>query len=195
MSDTTPEPTPTPEPTQTAEVTAQPMSESQPQVVYVAAPVPPLPHSNRLFGSLIALVGAVAFALVYAGALAITVAVAGGSFPNTLSRILASQLYWVPILFFLVAIVVYFGSIGLLLLLQGAVTMTPEQAGRVALGLAVNPGVVIAAIVAREISLWFGLAISTRGRKVTARNAAEREAFDAAEARKRAEYERAAARA
>ena len=81
------------------------MSESQPQVVYVAAPVPPPPHSNRLFGSLIALVGAVAFALVYAVALAITVAVTGGSFPNTLSRILASQLFWVPILFFLVAFV------------------------------------------------------------------------------------------
>ena len=41
--------------------------------------------------------------------------------------------------------------------------------------------------------MWIGLAISVRGRKVRMRNAEAKAAYDAEQAEKKAEYERAAA--
>ena len=55
-----------------------------------------------------------------------------------------------------------------------------------------NPILFIAAILAREVPIWIGLAISTRGRKVRAKNAEAKAAYDAEQAEKKAEYERAA---
>lgn len=188
------------------------------QVVYVHAPVPPKVAHNRLFGALIALLGTVAFALIYFGVaaafLAIThyVNVTGQQFVNT-------PAYWVPILFYavgsvvlavaanrapwwahvagsaLVAIFVYWLSVSVLTL-TGPVAifaMTPEEASARFWGIASSPILFVAALAAREVSMWFGLAISNRGRKVRERNAVAKAAYDAEQAEKKAEYERAAA--
>jgi hypothetical protein len=78
--------------------------------------------------------------------------------------------WWLHVLAsLLVAAVVYFGTVGVLALL-GVAGFT---------SLLLEPFVIAAAVVAREVSIWVGLLISRRGARVTARNRAEREAFDA----------------
>ena len=189
------------------------------QVVYVHAPTPPKVRSNRSFGALLALVGGAAFALIYLGVVALYVLVtpSGTDFDGRIGAFLNSASFWVPILYFtllfvglalilnragwaafvvgslVVALLVYLLTIGTLLLTQNVVTMTPSEANAILLQLAGSAGVIIAALVAREVALWFGLAISTRGRKLAVRNAEARAAYDSEQAEKRAEYERAGA--
>jgi hypothetical protein len=188
------------------------------QVVYVHAPTPPKVGHNRIFGVLLALLGTVVFALVYLGVVAIYVAVTpGDDFQARIIAFLNTSTYWVPILYFalafvvlalilnragwgafvggslVVAVLVYVLSLGTLFLIQNNVTqLTPNEAQVVFLVLAGNAGIILAALVARETALWFGLAISVRGRKVRLRNAEARAAYDAEQAEKKAEYERAA---
>jgi hypothetical protein len=176
-------------------------------------------RSNRAFGALLALLAGAVFALVYFGVVALYVAVTPSSsgFDDRIGAFLNSASFWVPILYFtilfvglalvlnragwvafvagslVIALLVYGLSIGTLLLVQNVVLMTPGEANAAFLRLAGSAGVIIAALVAREISIWFGLAISTRGRKVNARNAEARAAYDVEQAEKRAEYERAGA--
>jgi hypothetical protein len=166
------------------------------RVVYVTTPTPPRPHGNRVVGSLLALVGAVVFALAYALVGAGFIALTGSEFG--FGDLITDAIFWIPVLFFtigfvlvvvllnraawwvhvlgslLVAIITYFGSIGMLLLVTGIAGSSP---GFVATAL--SPYVIAATIVAREVSIWTGLLISRRGTKVKERNRAEREAFDA----------------
>lgn len=166
------------------------------RVVYVSTPTPPKAASNRVVGSLLALVGTVVFALVYglvgAAYIAVTSSTLGfGDF-------ITDAIFWIPVLFFtigfvliavlvnraawwvhvlaslLVAFITYFGSIGMLLLVH---QIAGSSVGFVAT--AFSPFVIAATIVAREVSIWVGLLISRRGAKLTQRNRAEREAFDA----------------
>jgi hypothetical protein len=161
------------------------------RVVYVTTPTPPRPGSNRVVGSLLALAGAVLFGAAFAGAGALLVQVAGA--PGGFAAFIRDAAFWVPVLLFtvafvlmtlllnratwwlhvlaslLVAAVVYFGTVGVLALL-GVAGFT---------SLLLEPFVIAAAVVAREVSIWVGLLISRRGARVTARNRAEREAFDA----------------
>ena len=58
-------------------------------------------------------------------------------------------------------------------------------------GLAVNPFIIIAALVAREVSIWIGLAIAARGRRVKARNHEIVDEWETEHADTRAQYERA----
>ena len=48
---------------------------------------------------------------------------------------------------------------------------------------------IAAALVAREVSIWIGLAIAARGRRVRVRNDETRTAWDREQEEKRAEYE------
>lgn len=172
------------------------------RVVYVEAPMPPKARSNRVVGALLALVGAVVFALLYAAVGAGFIALTAS--PFTFGDLITDAIFWIPVLFFtigfvlvvvllnraawwvhvlgslLVAIITYFGSIGMLLLVTGIAGSSP---GFVATAL--NPYVLAATIVAREVSIWVGLLIARRGVKLTARNKAEREAFDAEQASSR----------
>ena len=52
---------------------------------------------------------------------------------------------------------------------------------------------IAAALVAREVSIWIGLAIAARGRRVKARNVETRTAWDREQEEKKAEYERTGA--
>ncbi len=185
------------------------------QVVYVQAPLPPRVRGNRVVGVLLALLGTVVFAAVYAGAAAIPLAIrfSGTGFSPAFSAFVQNAIFWIPILMFalafivltvilnragwwahvigslLVAFFVYFASIGLLLLVGNVVSLTPVQANSAFGALATNPLVIAAALVAREVSIWIGLAIAARGRRVKARNVETRTAWDREQEEKKAEYE------
>ena len=91
-----------------------------------------------------------------------------------------------------VALVVYWGSAGLLTLLTDVVNQTPDEAAATFWAFAGSAILFIAAILAREVAMWVGLTISVRGRKIRVRNAEAKSAYDAEQAEKKAEYERAA---
>lgn len=190
-------------------------------VVYVQTPAPPKKRGNRIVGVLLAVVGAVVFAVLYAAvaALVISLTVPGVTFGPAFGQFLASNLFWVPVFVFLlgfillvllvnragwwthvlgllvVAFFVYFGSIGLILVVELLQFRSGEEiAARFGI-VALNPLIIASAIVAREVSIWIGLAIAARGRRVKARNTEARAAFDRELAEKRAEHERQAAAA
>lgn len=193
---------PVPEPTPVA---------SGPQYVYVHAPAEPKKHGNRGIGSLIA----VGSAIVYAAVFAIVVFVIRLVLVNgvTFAFVLQPSFY-VPVLFYviglvllvlvlnragwaayvvgsiLVGVLVYFGTIGVLALGQNVLAMTSQTAGLVFGALVFDPYVIAAALVAREVSLWMGHLISRRGRRVKARNAEARDAWQRELADTRAERDR-----
>jgi len=185
------------------------------EVVYVQAATPPPTRHNRGFGVLISLLGAVAFALLYIAVIAVLIAIAGASLDATLSSFLQSMAFWVPVavyavvssLFALivnraawwahalgslfVAVITYGVSGGIVALALGVIGMTPDE-GVATLGRVFGSAqLIVALVLAREVALWFGLAIAARGRRVKERNVAERAAFDQSVADRRAEYERA----
>lgn len=174
------------------------------RVVYVSPPEPPKARGNRVLGALLALAGAVLFGVLYALAAAILLPVTDPAFHAAgLGAFLQQSIFWVPVLLFtvgfvlvvlalnraawwahvlgslVVALVVYLGSIGLLLLVTSLAGGTSGFRD-----VALNPFVLAAAVVAREVSIWVGLVIAWRGGKVAARNRAERAAFDAEQAGK-----------
>jgi hypothetical protein len=186
------------------------------EVVYVQAPVPPKLRGNRGIGSALAVLGAIGFAVLYALACIVAFVLKGDDEPmNTFALFIQSAVFWVPVLVFLVAfvllvlvvnragwaahvfgsllvgLVVYFGSIGLLLLIANiSAAATGGSVGTFG-GLALNPFVIIAALAAREVAIWVGLAIAARGRRVKARNVELVDEWEREHAETRALYERA----
>lgn len=166
------------------------------RVVYVTNPTPPKARSNRIVGSLLALAGTLVFAVGYGLVGAAYIAVTGSALG--FGDFITDAIFWIPVLFFtigfvlvavllnraawwvhvlgslLVALITYFGSVGMLLLVH---QIAGSSVGFTAT--AFSPFVIAAAVVAREVSIWVGLLISRRGTRLTASNRAEREAFDA----------------
>ena len=173
--------------------------------VYVTAPTPPKTLGNRAAGILIGLIATAVFAVVYAviaffisAASAATVADATARFTD----FLVLPVFYVPVIFFflafallvavlnragwwayvlggfLVAVVVYFSYIGGALLAVQAWNLTPAEAARFVSTQWLNPGAIAAAIVAREVPIWFGAWIARRGRSVTAKNAAAKAEYE-----------------
>ena len=173
------------------------------QTVYVSAPVPPKRKGNRGFGVLFAVLGTLAFAVLF---LAVMALVLNGIFPgdvvDRLTGFLTSTAFIVPLVIFfiafvllvlivnraswwayvlgsfLVALAVYFGSIGVVLLTANVFGMTPEEATNGFWSLATSPSIIVAGILAREVTIWFVAAIASRGRKVAARNFEARAAYE-----------------
>ena len=210
---------PAAEGTATGEVAPGQSAVAGQQVVYVQAPLPPRVRGNRVVGVLLALVGTVVFAAAYAAAAAIPLAIrfSGAGLSPAFSAFVQNAIFWIPVMMFalgfivlvvilnragwwahvigslLVALFVYFASIGLLLLVDNVIGKTPAEANAAFGALATNPLMIAAALVAREVSIWIGLAIAARGRRVRARNEETRTAWDREQEEKRAEYERGAA--
>ncbi|MDQ1582798.1 MAG: hypothetical protein QOF36_852 [Microbacteriaceae bacterium] len=200
---TTVEPATTVEPTATAAPTA---AYGQPPAhVYVPAPLPPKKKSNRGIGILIALVGTVIFAVVYAIVIAIIGGIllaSPSTFLTQFTQYLTTASFYVPVIAFavamivlvqivnragwwvyiigglFVAVIVYFAFVGGTLLAQGAWNLTPQEAARFIGTLWLNPFAIAAGIVAREVSLWTGLWLAARGRRLKARNAEAREEYE-----------------
>jgi len=171
-----------------------------PEVVYVTAPVPPRPKGNRILGVLFALVATAVYALALAGLfeLLVQVTVRPGQTVNVFTL---PTFYLAVILFFvglvavvlilnragwwshliasiLVALFVYFGTVALVLVMAGVIAQSPDVAAKWFQSGLVNPAVIIAALLAREVAIWAGAAISWRGKRVKARNVVARENFD-----------------
>jgi hypothetical protein len=192
-----------------------PVANSAHQVVYVEAPKPFVAKGNRGFGVLIALLSTVIFAALYAVAEIIAEAI------NHVSQFdfafITSLDFYAPVLMFavgfvvlvlivnragwaahvigsiFVGLVVFFGGTGIILLLH--VNQIPSnQVGQAFSQVLFDSGSIVAALLAREVSLWMGFAVAARGRKVRARNVEARVLYDQEIAAKRVEYEQANAR-
>ena len=189
------------------------------QTVYVRAPQAPPKKGNRGIGSLIALGSAIIFAAIYAGVAALVMPLFAPPKATAFEfiRFINNSAFFVPVLGFalffvllvlvlnragwwahvlgslVVGILVYFVSIGILLLLNNVIGMTPSGAAKAFRVAAESPLIITAGLVAREVSLWMGATIAARGRRVKAKNADVRASFDRDSARARAEYESAVA--
>ncbi|QYH35334.1 hypothetical protein [Salinibacterium sp. M195] len=187
--------------------TTSPTASDEPRVVYVTAPTPPKISGNRGFGVFIALASTLAFAIVFAIAVVIIEVIDSGVV--ALGFVQAPSFY-VPIAFFalgaiiialivnragwaahvfssiVVGLVVYFGTIGALLLINGVIQNTPDQAQVMFAAALGDPRVIAAGLLGREVSLWTGALVAKRGRKVTERNRVSRAEWEAELAEKSA---------
>ena len=183
---------------------AVPTALAAPQTVYVQAPTPPKSRGNRGFGVVVALVAAAVFALLYAG-IGYLVLLAQSD-PTRAATVfvqfVAQPVYWVPIIAtfvgftllaaivnrgawwyyavfgLLVGVFVYLSYIGAALLTVQAWTMTIDEANDFIRARWLDPFALIAGILAREITIWLGGWVASRGRAVTERNRLAREAYD-----------------
>lgn len=178
------------------------------QVVYVQAPAEPRKLGNRGVGALIAALAA----LVFIAVLALVSAIIQFSRTGIVDFGFVTQTaFYIPMLFFvlafilvvlvvnrgswwayiigsvLIALAVYFGTIGLRLLTTGVISDTPAVANERFTLLLTDPFVIASALLAREVSLWFGALISRRGRSVKARNVVARENYERELAERRAQ--------
>ncbi|ANJ27901.1 hypothetical protein [Agromyces aureus] len=178
-----------------------------PQTIYVQAPVPPKSKGNRAFGVLVAAIGAVAFALLYAGVTYLLLLSRGdqGAATDEFVKFLAGPywaLFWVPTIAFflgfallaaiinrgpwwtyavfglLVGVLVYFSYIGASLLAVQAWTLTFDEAQTFIGDRWLDPFAIVAGVIAREIPIWLGGWIAAHGRTVTERNRVALEAYD-----------------
>ena len=186
------------------------------QRVFVRPPLEPKRRGNRGVGSIIAIASVLVFATVFAiiGAIIILIGVPDQELGTILLRFIGSPTFFVPALFFVVGFVllvlllnranwwtyiigslfvaalVYFGTIGVRILADNIVTMTPDDAARRFAAYAANPFVVASAFAAREVAMWFGAIIAARGRRVKVANNTAREQHALASEQYRAEFER-----
>ncbi|MEV8253121.1 hypothetical protein AB0O95_04050 [Rhodoglobus sp. NPDC076762] len=196
-----------PEPELAGSATTATTASTEPRVVYVTAPTPPKVAGNRGFGIFIALAASLVFALVFAIAVAIVSAAATG---RVALAFVQAPSFYVPVAFFalgaivvalivnragwavhvfssiVVGLIVYFGTIGALLLINGVIQNTPEQAQAMFAAALADPLIIVAGLLGREVSLWTGALVAKRGRKVTLRNAESRAQWEAELAEKTA---------
>jgi hypothetical protein len=185
--------------------TQQQTQQFAPTPIYVTAPTAPKTQGNRAAGILIGLIATAVFAGLYA-LVAFFISAAGaaniGDATSRFTDFLLLPVFYVPVIFFflafallvavlnragwwsyvlggfLVAVVVYFSYLGGALLAVQAWTLTGSEAARFISTQWLNPGAIAAAIVAREVPIWFGAWIARRGRSVTAKNVAARQEYE-----------------
>jgi hypothetical protein len=179
----------------------------EPRVVYLTAPTPPKVAGNRGFGVFTALASTLLFAIVFAIAVVIINAAQSGRVGFAFAQ---APSFYVPIAFFalgaivialivnragwaahvfssiIVGLIVYFGTVGVLLLSNGIIQNTSEQAQLLFALALIDPRVIAAGLVGREVSLWTGALVAKRGRKVTDRNRESRTQWEAELAEKSA---------
>ncbi|WP_136708449.1 hypothetical protein [Agromyces sp. H66] len=186
------------------EVVPPPAPAPAPQTVYVQAPAPPKLRSNRGFGVLVALIGAVVFALLYAGVAYLLLLARGDTAETTDAFVdfLLSPVFWVPSLAFLlgfallaaivnrgawwyyavfgllVAALVYFAYIGGAVLSVQAWRLPVDDSAGFLRERWLDPFAIAAFVIAREIPIWFGGWLAARGRAVTERNRIARETYE-----------------
>jgi hypothetical protein len=172
--------------------------------IYVQRPEPPKKKSNRGFGILLALVGTIAFAVLWAAAVVIVgnIFTPGAALVDNLLLFVRSWQGWTPVVVFfvgmvvliqilnrarwwayilgglVVAVLVYFSYVGAALMDNDITTLTPNEAGVLVSRLWVNPFAVLAGVIAREVTIWTGAWLAARGRKLKARNAEAQADYD-----------------
>ncbi len=206
-----------PAPTDVADtaVAASPVDSASPaqHIVYLHAPAAPRKKGNRGIGALYAVASGVVFAAVLA---VVTALIRFGAAGSLEFSFLANALFYIPVLLFIVgfvllvivlnraawwayilgslllAVFVFFGTVGWGLLSQGVIALTPDEAAVLYAAAVSDPFVIASAFIAREVSIWVGAAIASRGRRVKTRNVEARAAYDKDLAAKRSEHERGA---
>lgn len=182
------------------------------QTIYVPAPVAPRKKGNRGIGVLIAVLSTIIFAGLYALVLALTLPIFRG---GNRYDFLGSVEFYIPVLFFLVGFIVlvlivnranwwayvlgsllvglfvYFGTIATGLLIGNIFAETAEGASRLFAQALINPFVIAAGLLAREVSMWMGFVISARGRRLKVRNAEAHATYERESAVRQTEYENA----
>lgn len=170
------------------------------ETVYVQAPVPPKVQSNRPFALGVALLAAGIFAALYLGAAWLYLAATERE--ASFAEFAASPTSWLTMTFFflgfallglalsrasfwawagfgvLLGLFVYFGTIAAELVAVQAWTLTPAMAAELLRQRWLDPFVIMAAVIARELPVWLGGWIARHGRKVAARNAAALEQYE-----------------
>ncbi len=167
------------------------------EVIVVDAPVPPRKKGNRGLGVALALAATILFTalLVAAGFVLSLVADSGLDF-------LTDPQFYFPSLFFFVGLVIvalvlnragwwshiigsvvvaaitWFGSASLVLIAAGMFSMNQGQANDVFFAALFSPILVIAALLAREVSIWTGAILARRGRALKLRNAEAYAAYE-----------------
>ncbi len=188
-----------------APAAAAPVATQQPvtpprQPVYVQAPTEPKAKGNRGFGILVSLLATVVFAALYAGVIALLVIVNDGSV-DPVNDVLIKAPFWIPVLFFflalvalvsvvnrggwwayviggfVVAAVVYASYLGGVLI-EVAAGISPNEVGEVVQRSLFSPAAVISFVIAREVPVWFGAWVASRGRKVKERNIEARREYE-----------------
>ncbi|MFD4421796.1 hypothetical protein ACFWN7_09860 [Agromyces sp. NPDC058484] len=175
-----------------------------PQTIYVQAPAAPKPRGNRGFGVLVALIGTVLFALLYAGVAYLLLLSRGVPAAATavFTQFVVSPVFWVPVVAFfigfallavivnrgawwyyavfglLVAALVYFSYLGGSLLTVEAWTLSVDETADFINQRWLDPFAIVAFIVAREIPVWLGGWIAAHGRTVAERNRLADEAYE-----------------
>lgn len=166
----------------------------------VAAPVPPKPRGNRGFASAVVLLGSGVFAALDAIIVYLFMTITGTV--RHFVDFVQSPIFWGTVAVFflawlllglvinrgaawahavfswLVAAVVYLAAIGLTLVAVRAWNLTSAEVSELLRQSWFSPYPIIAAVLAREIPLWFGSWIARNGRRVRERNT---EALDAYE--------------
>jgi hypothetical protein len=182
---------------------AYPTSTATATPIYVQAPTPPVNKGNRGFGILVGLIATAVFAIIYSiVALIVAGVLTGGNAAEAFQEFASRPVFYVPIIaFFGVfallsaiinragwwswvlgaffgAVLVYFSYIAASLLTVQAWTLTYDEAISFLSNRWLDPLAIGAAIIAREVPIWFGAWISQRGRKVSERNVAARQEYD-----------------
>lgn len=183
---------------------AAPTAAYSQQPIFVQAPEAPRPRGNRGAAGAIGLVAALVFALLYLaatlGLAALTETVTVAEVGQRALEVLTTWAFWVPVAvfflgFWLLGAFINRGRWGLWVvfgLLVGAAaygghilgqlfqapfwSIAPSQAGQIVGEQLLAPLAVIAFVLGREITIWFGAWVARRGRRVTELNAeAQRE--------------------
>jgi len=166
--------------------------------IYLQRPEPPKKKSNRGVGILIALIGTLAFAVLWAAAVLIVGSLLTPSdefLPALIQFFTGGLRGWVPVVAFFigmvvliqllnrarwwayilgglfVAVFVYFVYIGASLIDAEYWKRNSNEFVILLRSAWVNPFAVLAGLIAREISVWTGAWLAGRGRRLKARNA------------------------
>ena len=162
----------------------------QHQVIVVDAPVAPRKKGNQGIGVLLALGATVIFAalLVAVGFVLSTLAGDGIGFLTDPGFYLPALAFFVGLVLVtlvlnragwwshiigsvVVGLITWFGSASLALLAAGMFTMNQTQANETFWAALFSPILIIAALLAREVSIWTGAILARRGRSLKVRNA------------------------
>jgi hypothetical protein len=184
-----------PEPASTAPAAPAPQPVAP---IFLQRPERPKKKSNRGFGILIALVGTIAYAILWTAAVFIVGALLTPSdeFVSAITRFYTEQYSgWAPVLAFFIGMVVLvqilnrarwwayilgglFVAIFVYLVYVGAAVLdahpwdrTAEELDVVLRSVWLGAFAILAGIIAREVSVWTGAWLAGRGRKLKARNA------------------------
>ncbi len=181
-----------------AAAAAAPVAPVAPQPIFVQAPEAPRPRGNRAAAGAIGLLAAIAFGILYLAAAlglrALDGDVTGSNVGTAATSALTSWWFWVPVVVFylafwlLGAIVnrgrwghwVIFGVIVGLASYGGHILgqlfqapfwqLTASQGQELVKGQVLAPLAIVAFVVGRELTIWFGAWVAARGRRVAELN-------------------------